>query len=179
MPNCCWIPIPKFHVLMFSLSLVAGPLKNWTVQNQPNFLFYPFEACDRVKRILRFFKKLKMKLNSKKYLFWPCTVHKQFCPFWENKNEYYTNCFSNFLLVDCSLMYILERFYKLKKILIFKVPVIFWKWKVCSTCGAHAWGQNCQFFGIEFQKILLISSVRPKLPIFWNRVPKNIPDQQK
>ena len=31
--------------------------------------FFVFEACDRVKRILKFFLKLKMKLNSKKYLF--------------------------------------------------------------------------------------------------------------
>ena len=26
-PNCCWTPIPKFHVLMLPLSLVARPLK--------------------------------------------------------------------------------------------------------------------------------------------------------
>ena len=36
-----------------------------------------------------------------------------------------------------------------------KVPAIFWKWKLCR---AGAW---------------------PKLPIFWNWTPKNIPDQQK
>ena len=30
-PNCCRTPIPKFHVLMLPLSLIARPLKIWTV----------------------------------------------------------------------------------------------------------------------------------------------------
>ena len=30
-PNCCWTPIPEFHVLMLPLSLVTRPLKIWTL----------------------------------------------------------------------------------------------------------------------------------------------------
>ena len=44
-----------------------------------------------------------------------------------------------------------------QKILIFKVPMIFWKWKLCGACDALPRGRNCRFFGIEFLKIYLIS----------------------
>ena len=42
--NCCWTPIPKLHVLMLPLSLVARPLKIWavTLKSAKEFLFKPF-----------------------------------------------------------------------------------------------------------------------------------------
>ena len=37
------------------------------------------------------------------------------------------------------------------KILIFKVPVFFWKWNLCCVCAARA-RQNSLFFGIGLKK---------------------------
>ena len=44
----------------------------------------------------------------------------------------------------------------LKKILMFKVPGISWKLKLCRLCTACALGQNCLFFGIELLKMYMI-----------------------
>ena len=49
--------------------------------SQTNCLEKLFQAGDRGEPI----QKLKMERNSKKYLFWPCTDQKQFCPLSENK----------------------------------------------------------------------------------------------
>ena len=128
---------------MLTLPLVAGPQKTVTL-NSANSLIY-LESKNE--------EKLKIK-----YLFWHCTDKKQFCPFLENKQSFKQFFSSNFLYADCSLRY-KEGFCKFsKKILIFKVPAIFWKWILCRDCDARA---------------------RSKLPIFWNWVPKIIPDQQQ
>ena len=81
-----------------------------------------------------------------------------FAHFWKIKINIKQNFLFYFLFVDCSLMY-KKGFYKFDlKNLNFKVPVTFWKGTLGLACDAHAW---------------------PKLMIFWNWTPINIPDQQK
>ena len=53
-----------------------------------------------------------------------------------------------------------------KKKFIFKVLVIFWKWKLCCTCAGRAHGKIRRFFGIELIKIKPIDS---NVPVFENR----------
>ena len=50
--------------------------------------------------------------------------------------------------------------------LIFKVPKIFWKWKLCRACTARALVQIRRCFGIGLIKIYLIVSI---VPVFENR----------
>ena len=73
-PNCCWTPNPKCHVLMLPLSLVAGPQKMWTVTLKSE------EKKEEEKSLssLRY---------SKKYLFCPCTDQKRFAIFRKIKNN--------------------------------------------------------------------------------------------
>ena len=98
------------------------------------------------------FSKSKRRRETKK-LFLYCLDQKLFYPFWENYKKYFKK--SNF---EFSFWYLFFDTYRRKvsanfliKILIFKVPVIFWKWKLCHACEARA---------------------QPKLPIFWYWTPK-------
>ena len=153
-PNCCWSPIPKFHVFLMPLSLVARPLKNWTVtlKSTPNFFLKPFWSLRQGWMYSLIFLKTKNEVKFKKKLFWPCTDQKQFYPFFERKKMNIKQIFF-FKFYFCIFFFdVLGRCLQVKKILIFKVPVIFWKLKLACTRG-----RNCRLFGIEFLKIYLIS----------------------
>ena len=70
------------------------------------------------------------------------------------------NVFFDFLKLKMKRTFVLSctdqnSFANLKKIIIFKVPVIFGKWKLCRACDVRSHGQNCRFFGIELLKIYL------------------------
>ena len=72
-PNCCWTPIPEFHVLMLPLSLVTRPLKIWTLTLKwtKKNLFKPLWSLQQGGNVFfDFFLKLTIKWNSKKNLFW-------------------------------------------------------------------------------------------------------------
>ena len=81
-----------------------------------------------------YFLKAKNKVKFKKKLFWPCTDQKQlqYAYFWKIKMNIKQFFSSNFLL-HIILWCIGKVSTSLQKILIFKVPVIFWKWKLCHT----------------------------------------------
>ena len=70
------------------------------------------------------------------------------------RKKYLTNFNFKFYFLYCSLIIkkVCANFQK--KILIFKVPLIFWKWKLCCMLA------------------------RPKLLIFWNWTHKNTPNRQ-
>ena len=115
-PNYCWTPIQKFHVLMLPLSFenldwtIKSPQKNcWSktkklCQNftlRCSFLTYRrasenFYCYPKITKTLHkpatggnvFFEFFFIKWNSKKNLVRPCTDQKQFWQFLENKNEY-------------------------------------------------------------------------------------------
>ena len=84
-PNCCWTPIPKFHVLMLPISLVAKPLKIWTVtlKSTHKIFFQTFlKPATKGKRILWFFLKAKNTVKWKKIcltLYRSKTVLPNFC----------------------------------------------------------------------------------------------------
>ena len=82
---------------------------------------------------------------------------KPVCPFWENKkvlNKFYFRIF--FLVIVLWRKKKIFANFRNKKF-IFKVHVIFWKWKLCRACPARAW---------------------PNSPIVWNWTHTNIPDWQ-
>ena len=99
-------PILKFHVSMLPLSLVEGPQKMLTVtliSAKKISSNNSFHACD-VRTYSLIFLKLKVKKNSKKYLFWPCTDQKQFAHFRKIKSNIKQTA-NIFVCVNCSLVY--------------------------------------------------------------------------
>ena len=77
---------------------------------------------------------------------------KPFWPFLENKKNINKTLIFNFIFCNCSLMH-KEGLCKFqKKILIFKVPVIFQKGKLCCACAAHPRGWTGWLFGFELTK---------------------------
>ena len=91
---------------------------------------------------------------QKQILFSPVQIKNHFDHFWEFLKNIKQFLISNFLLGDCSLIvHIRNDSANFKKIFIFKVPAIFWKWKLC-----RAWRN---------------------LPIYLDWLHKMMPDQQK
>ena len=100
-PNCCWTPNPKFHVLIFPFSLVAGPQKIWTVTlNQPN------KHATGGNIFFDFLKAKNEEIFQKIFIFTLyCTDQKSFAHFWKiktNTKQFFSSL--NFLFVVCSLM---------------------------------------------------------------------------
>ena len=152
MPNCCRTPIPKCHALMLNFHLSQGLRKFGLLpSNEPKkILFNKFKGCTSNKMCSLACLKAKTGEKPTTFCVSPCTDQKPFWPFLGIKKNIKQLWISNFLLGDYSLMY--------KKgfgnfFFIFKVPAIFWKWKLCRVCE--------------------------NLPIFFIWPPKNIPDQQK
>ena len=150
MPNCCRTPIPKFHAFMLPLSLVAGPLKMWTVtlkwahtKNKICSL-----ACLNAKTEELLEKKIVLLFLDQK----------PFCPFWKKRKNYLTNC--NFKFYYWRLFFdILGRILHIFEILfLFLGPCNFLKIKTLpSVCDTRECGEICRFFGIDLLKIYVIS----------------------
>ena len=82
-PNCCWTPIPKFHVLMLPLSLVARPLKIWAVTlkwEEKNVFITFLKVAPATKYVFSCLKAKTEEKPAKKIVFL-CTDQKTFWPF--------------------------------------------------------------------------------------------------
>ena len=97
-----------------------------------------------------------MKRNSKKCFFTIFFRQKLFSPFLKNKTNTKQSLILNFIFGNWSLMYCKRKVHaNLKKIYLFKGPVIFCKWKYCRACAVR---NIRRFFGIELIKIWPIDS---------------------
>ena len=98
-----------------------------------------------------------MKRNSKIFILTLYRSKNSFAHFGKIKiNKKIKKYFTNFFFVDCSLMY---------------------KRGLCKNFKIKYFLRSQWFF--KFESLPRIRRARQKLPIFWNWVPENIPDQQK
>ena len=82
-PNCCWSPIPKFHVFLMPLSLVAGPMKIWaiTLKSAHKNCFNTFLKPTTGGNVFFDFLKAKNEEIFQKIFFWTLYRPKTVFPF--------------------------------------------------------------------------------------------------
>ena len=146
----CGIPIPKFHVFMLPLSLVAGPQKIWTVtlhkMSTPKNCILNFFSFTWTK--IFYLACLKAKTEV--------ILIKPFCPFLEENKKIHNKLQFQILFLVILLWFIRKDSVNFQIIYIFKVLAIFWKLKLCRACNASA-GRHLLIFWNWPPKIYLIS----------------------
>ena len=146
----CGIPIPKFHVFMLPLSLVAGPQKIWTVTLHK--MSTP-ENC--ILNFLRFYLNQNILFSLFKGKKWSDT-YKTVLPIFGRKQKIHNKLQFQILFLVIVLWFIRKDSVNFQIIYIFKVLAIFWKLKLCRACNASA-GRHLLIFWNWPPKIYLIS----------------------
>ena len=137
--------------------IVSGPQIQTRPQTVPlkwattKHLLYNLKGCAWNKMFSLLCLKAKIEENLTKI---GQIGQKQICPFWGQTNfEFY------FWWLVFGLK---EGIWKFKKIYMFKVPVIFLKWKICCACAVQC---ACAAY------------LWPNTSLFWNWTQTNIPDR--
>ena len=147
--SCCsrllWDPKSKMSLWCVAFSLGAGPHRasanfacNLKIRRRK--IFEIFKGFTWKNVFLSLLKSKNWRDTQNKFVF-PLSKSKTVLPVFEKlkKNTKHT-LILKFLCDNCSLMY-KKGFCKFSKTYHFKVPVIFWKWKLCqSRC------KICRFF---------------------------------
>ena len=140
MPNCCWTLIPKLHVLMLLFNLSQGLRKCWLLLLNQLTIKKCFKPATGGNVFFGFFKVNNEEIFN---IVFPlsCSYNKRFARGKKTKTFWLKKLF--WAIVICKFS---------KRIFIFKVPLIFWKWKLwlytmySMWCLHTAHGWSCQFF---------------------------------